>query len=261
MDFLTAIIAGLLQGIFEWLPISSQGNLLGIFSLLGMSVKDALKLAVMLHIGTLLAAIVYFKEDIFEIFISLKEKLLSKKETKNWQLSKFLIVATLATGITAIPSYLFLKQMLGFGISYVLVLLGILLLVTGFLQWFKIARGDGELNLRNGFFTGLGQGFSALPGVSRSGTTTAVLTFVGFEPEKAFRISFLMSIPSILLAEVGIGLIEGFVIDIFAIVALVVAFAIGLASMDLLIKFAKRINFSYFCFFLAILYFGAALIV
>ncbi len=249
MDFLTAIIAGLLQGIFEWLPISSQGNILGIFIWLGSNPQEALRLAVMLHMGTVLAAIIYFRKEIKEI---LKWK---KKEEK--ELGKFVIIATFATIITAIPSYLLLEEFLGTSVALVVLLLAILLVITGLLQLSKKIKGTGELNFKNAIFTGLGQGFSVLPGVSRSGTTTAVLLFTGFTPEKAFRVSFLMSIPAILLAEVGYGIIKGFLFDEFALIALVIAFVVGLISMDLLIKVARKINFAWFCFVLAIIYFIA----
>ena len=247
MDFLTAIIAGLMQGIFEWLPISSQGNILGIFVWLGSNPQSALQLAVMLHIGTLIAAIFYFRKEI--------KKMLSYKTEEDKTLLKFIIIATIATAITAIPCFLVLEEFLGAGVAFVLLLLAILLIITGVIQLMKKKVGDGSLSTKNAILTGLGQGFSVLPGVSRSGTTTSVLLFRGFTPEKAFKISFLMSIPAVLLAEVGYGLIKGFIFNEFALIALIIAFVIGLLSMDLLIKLARKINFAYFCFLLAIIYF------
>jgi len=247
MDLITAIIAGLLQGIFEWLPISSQGNILGIFTLLGSDPKLALQLAVMLHIGTLLSAIVYFRKEIKEM--------LQVKDEESKSLLKFILIATIATVVTAIPSFLILEEFLGTGVALVLLLLAILLVITGLIQLMKKKMGNGELTTKNAILVGLGQGFAVLPGVSRSGTTTAVLLFRGFTPGKAFKISFLMSIPAVLLAEVGYGLLKGFVFNEFAIVALIIAFVLGLLSMDLLIKLAKKINFAYFCFLLAALYF------
>ena len=252
MDFITAIIAGLLQGIFEWLPISSQGNILGIFTLLGSDPKLALQLAVMLHAGTLISAIVYFRKEI--------KNMITIENKKDKQMLKFIIIATLATAITAIPSFLILEEFLGTGVAFVLLLLAILLVITGVLQLTKKKIGNGDLSTKNAILTGLGQGFSVLPGVSRSGTTTSVLLFRGFTPEKAFKVSFIMSIPAVLLAEVGYGLLRGFLFDEFALIALVVAFVIGLLSMDLLIKAARKINFAYFCFVLALVYFVAFLL-
>lgn len=247
MDFLSAIIFGFLQGIFEWLPISSQGNILGILSFLGANPQEALKIAIFLHIGTLLAAILYFKCEIKQI---LKWQ---KKEDK--ELGKFVIISTIATGVTAIPSYLILEELLGYGVAFALILLAILLIITGLLQLKKKnSKGSNELSLKNSILAGLGQGFSVLPGISRSGITTSVLLFRNFDPQEAFRISFLMSIPAVLFAEVGYGLLKGFIFSQWAIVSLIVAFVVGFFSMDLLIKFARKINFAYFCFALAVIY-------
>jgi len=254
MDFITAIVLGLLQGIFEWLPISSQGNILGILVWFGSNPKVALQLAVMLHAGTLLSAIVYFRKELREMLLP-KQNVSETKKKKNSQLLKFLIIATIATAITAIPSFLILEELLGFGIAFVLLLLAVLLLITGLLQLKKKQIGAGKLTWKNGLLAGLGQGFSALPGVSRSGITTSVLLFRGFSGEDAFRISFLMSIPAVFFAEIGYGLLKGFIFNEFSLVALIVAFVIGLVTMDLLIKLVRKINFSWICFVLAIIYF------
>jgi undecaprenyl-diphosphatase len=247
MDFLTAIIAGFLQGIFEWLPISSQGNILGIFTILGSDPKLALQLAVMLHAGTLISAIVYFRKEIKEMMLT--------KTSEDKKMLKFIFIATFATAITAIPSFLILEEFLGTGVAFVLLLLAILLIITGILQLTKKKVGNGELTIKNAILAGLGQGFAVLPGVSRSGTTTSVLLFRGFTPQDAFKISFIMSIPAVLLAEIGYGLIKGFLFDNYALLALFIAFVVGLVSMDLLIKAARKINFAYFCFLLAAIYF------
>jgi len=258
MDFLTAIIAGLMQGIFEWLPISSQGNLLGIFVWLGSNPQEAIRLAVMLHIGTLLAAIVYFRKEIKQMLFTKGQNENEKRENKI--LLTFIIIATLATIITAIPCYFFLEELLGSSVTFILLILTILLIITGTIQLMKKKVGDGKLTTKNAILTGLGQGFSVLPGISRSGTTTSVLLFRGFKPEDAFKISFIMSIPAVFLADVAYGIFKGFIFDEFAILALAIAFVVGLLSMDILIKLAKKINFAYFCFVLAIIYFIAFLL-
>jgi len=253
MDFLTAIIAGLIQGVFEWLPISSQGNILGIFTLLGSNPQSALQLAVMLHIGTLIAAIVYFRKEVREMLFTKGQTENDRKQNKI--LRTFIIIATLATIITAVPCYLVLEDLLGSNVAFVLLILTILLFITGLIQLTKKRVGDGKLTIKNAILTGLGQGFSVLPGVSRSGTTTSVLLFRGFTPENAFKISFIMSIPAVFLADVTYGVFKGFIFDEFAILALIIAFVVGLLSMDILIKLAKKINFAYFCFLLAAVYF------
>ena len=104
---------------------------------------------------------------------------------------QFLIIAVLSTAITAIPVYLLIKQ---FAVNsmYLTLLIGLMLIVTGFLQWKKKSEKEVKENSKNAFLLGLGQEFSVIPGVSRSGITTTVLLFEGFTPEKAFKLSFLL---------------------------------------------------------------------
>lgn len=247
MDLFTAIIAGLLQGIFEWLPISSQGNIMGVFlTFFQTSPEEALKIAILLHTGTLLAAIVYFRKELGQI--------LEYNTKKDKELARFIVLATLATAITAVPLYFVLKQFLSFGVAYVLLAIALLLIVTGFLQLKKKKGKKMKLTDRSALIAGLAQGLSVLPGISRSGVTTSALLFTDATPEQAFRLSFIMSIPAVLIAEIAFGLAEGVYLEGFALVSIVVAFIVGLLSMNVLIKFARKINFSYFCFALAALY-------
>ena len=247
MDLFQSLFLGFLQGVFEWLPISSQGQVAVLaMEFLGITAELALKYAIFLHIGTLISAIIYFRKDILEIL-----------KMKNKEMSKFLGVAVLATVVTAGPSWVFLK-----GISENVFLLtlaiGVFLIITGLLQKFVKRKGDAKLGLKNAVFLGLGQGFAVLPGISRSGITTSVLLFEGFDPEKAFKLSFLLSIPSVFLGELAFGIFEGIVIDLNAVFAVGVAAVVGFVSIDLLLKAAKRINFSIFCIVFGLVYVGLA---
>ncbi len=247
MDFLQAVVLGVLQGVFEWLPVSSQGQTIGIaVGFFGISSAEALKHAVFLHAGTLLAAAIYFRKEIIQIISG------QLSETRN-----FIFVAVPATAVTALPSYLLLKSFL-FSSFALLVLIGLLLLFTGFIQRIKPKGINGELNRKNSVLLGLAQGFSVLPGVSRSGITSSALLLRGFSPEKAFRLSFLLSIPSVFLAEISFGFLEGFSFEFNSLVALAFAFAFGLLSIDLLLKAAKRISFSKFCYAFGLIYLGIA---
>ncbi|PIN98388.1 MAG: hypothetical protein COT90_04590 [Candidatus Diapherotrites archaeon CG10_big_fil_rev_8_21_14_0_10_31_34] len=243
MDLFQAIVLGLLQGITEWLPISSQGNVIiaGI-KLFGLEAEQAFSYSVFLHLGTVLAALIYFRKDIKEII-----------EMKNKNLMQFLIIAVLSTAITAIPVYLLIKQ---FAVNsmYLTLLIGLMLIVTGFLQWKKKSEKEVKENSKNAFLLGLGQGFSVIPGVSRSGITTTVLLFEGFTPEKAFKLSFLLSIPSVLIAEIGFGVMEGIKFEMNLLLSILIAFVVGFFSIKYLIEFSKKVNFSYFCFIIGIFY-------
>ncbi|MFH1544573.1 MAG: undecaprenyl-diphosphate phosphatase [archaeon] len=243
MDLIQAIILGLIQGITEWLPISSQGQVtIAALALFNIPMGKALSYSIFLHIGTLIAAVIYFRKELKEL-IELKEK----------KLRNFLGIAVIASAITAIPSYLLLTNILESGFA-LMIAIALFLIVTGVIQLKAKSGREGEMNKRNALFLGLGQGFSVLPGISRSGVTTSVMLFEGFTPEKAFRLSFLLSIPSVLIAEIGFGLVETIEFELNLIISIIIAAVIGLISMDLFIRAARRINFSLFCFIFAAIY-------
>jgi undecaprenyl-diphosphatase len=255
MDLLASIISGLLQGIFEWLPISSQGNIMAfLLSFFSMAPMDALKISVLLHSGTLMAAIIYFRKEFTQI--------LSMCTREDKEFARFFIVATLSTAITAVPLYFLLKfalsETIGLTIPYLLFAIALMLIFTGFVQLNKKKAGlqshEMKLTDKNALIAGLAQGFSVLPGISRSGTTAAALLFTNANPEQAFKLSFMMSIPAVLFAQIAFGFSEGIYLEGFALVSVLVAFIIGLVSIDFFIKIARKINFSYFCFFLALIY-------
>jgi len=239
MDWIVAIILGVLQGIAEWLPISSQGQVMAFsMALFNTPATEALKYAVWLHIGTLIAATIYFRKTIIEV-LQLKDKKLL-----NW-----LIIATLSTEITAAPLYLFLKHTVSVSqASFVLLLIGILLIITGILQKkVKESTHNKKINTQNAIITGLAQGLAVLPGISRSGTTVAALLLQGFSAEKSFVLSFLMSIPAVLAAELIFGLDEGFALGPFAFLAMLIALVVGYITLEKLIEFAKKASFWKFC--------------
>ena len=137
MDFLQAIILGIIQGITEWLPVSSKGNVSAIAQLMGLPVRDAFSFAVLLHIGTLVAAAVYFRKEIIAL-LKIKDK----------KLTKFIAIALVCTGITALPSYLLLRTILEkesiilFGLTVhtqtIFMMLGLLDILHSLLQVFGL---------------------------------------------------------------------------------------------------------------------------
>jgi len=250
MDLIQAILSGLVQGTIEWLPLSSQGQIMALLLAMGESGKEALKAAVFLHIGTIFAAAYYFRREAFELL-----------QFKNKELGKFLLIALLSSAITGIPLYFLLDAFVeGFNPGLVLALIGALLIAMGLIQMKKKFVKKTSLNNKNAVILGIAQGFAVLPGISRSGATTSALLFEGFEPEKAFRISFLLSIPSVLVADILFGLKEGFPTSPEFFVGIVIAAVVGFASISILLRVAKRINFSKFCIGFGLLYAVLALI-
>jgi len=269
MEIIEFIIIGILQGIFEWLPVSSQGiSVVVLTNFFKVSVQKALDMSIFLHFGTLLAAFVYFFEDIKDLFSKTKVKDLFnfKKNIKfdyATSSSRFIIISVFFTVLIGTPIYFLLrKSITAFQVTTLTIAIGVLLIITGVMQ-IKIKQAEKlipNLKTSNAFFVGIAQGFSAVPGISRSGITTSTMLFQGFNPTNAFKYSFLISIPTILIAELGILLITGFSFNPLILVSILFAFIFGYITIGILMKIAQKLDFSYFCFILGITYILIALI-
>lgn len=245
----TFLILGLLQGLLEWLPISSQGNLvLLMVSLLGLEPSESISLSVYLHAGTGLAALIYFREDVVGI--------LGRDSERKRHLFAFLVVATVTTGIVGLPLFVFARFTSFFG-EALLGLVGVSLVITGLIQRESRERGSqtsGSLRLIDGLYMGLVQGLSAIPGLSRSGLTTSALLLCNYDGEEAYRISFLMSIPAVFAATLGLMFLEG--VPPFQsgfIVAIIASFISALLSIEALLRLARRLRFWSLCVILGVL--------
>ncbi|MBN2517485.1 MAG: undecaprenyl-diphosphate phosphatase [Candidatus Altiarchaeota archaeon] len=239
------LILGVLQGITEWLPISSQGMTILVSQAFGFELSRALDLSIWLHSGTLLAAIVYFRRDLLSILKLEKRELLS-----------FLILSTIITAIIGGPLYLgFSESMEGFPGEIVIGAIGALLIVTGIIQRYAKPKERAVENAgkKDAVIVGLAQGFSALPGISRSGITTSALLFSGFTSNAALKLSFLMSIFAVAAAEVGLQLRGGFTVGSGEFLALLASFGAGILTISLLLKLASRIKFWAFCILIGVL--------
>ncbi|MBU4076640.1 MAG: undecaprenyl-diphosphate phosphatase [Euryarchaeota archaeon] len=180
MDALSYILIGILQGILEWLPVSSKGvEALIMVKFFNKTLSEALVLALWMHTGTLLAALVYYRIEILEILKNLKNYI------KN-------------------PA-------------------------------------------KDSIYLGIAQGFTAIPGLSRSGTTISTLMFRGYSAREALRVSFLVSIPAVFGVEVLLGLLKTSTFDILMIPGIIASFIFGLLTINSLVKLAEKINFGYFC--------------
>jgi len=255
------IIIAILQGLFEWLPISSSGQVMIVsVNFFGIPPEQAFSLSIWMHLGTTLAVLIKLRKD----YIQIIKAILPKKfevdgndiKKRNW-----LIYATIGTAITAIPLYFMFKlgfdatqgDMLTLVISGLLIITGIMLLT--FRSKFGIKTIDTVSDrdiIRDSSISGLIQGIAILPGISRSGFTVSTILFEKYDQDQSLKLSFLMSVP-VALAAIGMDIIfgEGSVfgtIDIFTILIItVVSFIVGYLSMELLLKIARKINFSYFC--------------
>ena len=249
------IIVALLQGLIEWLPISSEGQIvLYINNVIPIPPAQIIALVVWLHLGTTLAVIARYPKTIFQI-ISLKDR----------KLFKLLVIATICTAVTAIPLYFFLIETITSLPGQILnILVGVLLLVTALTLYLPTRKAKEtnqeepaeEVTEKEAVITGLVQGAAVLPGLSRSGTTMSSLLIQKVDKETALRFSFLMSVPAV-LGILALQIMTGAQIpasvtmpDLVILEAIV--FIVGLASIEFLLRLARRVSFWKLCLILAL---------
>jgi undecaprenyl-diphosphatase len=255
VDLLVAVLAGIVQGIVEWLPVSSQGNLAVVLTAVGTDPEVALQLALFLQVGTALSATAYYREEILTTVRTAPGWRLDTAYNTENALTSYVVVACLATGLVGIPLYILavdIASELTGGVFVALV--GVLLVLTGVVQLTSgsVSMGGRELpTLADSLLVGAVQGVAVLPGISRSGVTTSALLFRSYDPPVAFRLSFLLSIPASLgaatLTVAGAGGLPG-ISPTAALVALVVSALVGYAAIALIVRVVDRIPFWQVCF-------------
>lgn len=234
------LILGIIQGILEWIPVSSEGFLVMVGSYFNL--EKLVPLALYLHIGTVTASAFYFKKDLKRLALG-----------KDRELLRFLIISTAFTMMIGGLIYPLLQSNF-LGGEIILGLVGVGLIITGWFLGKKKGSHSGlsEINRRDAILIGLLQGIAIIPGISRSGLTTFGLLARNYKQDIALKISFIMSIPVILAGGIFLH-ISGFEFQPVYLIALISAFLVGLGSISSLIKISKRINFRYFCWFFGVL--------
>jgi len=247
MNLIESTILGVLQGILEWLPVSSEGQtMLVMLNFMQIDPAEAITVAIFLHIGTMFAVLIKFRHE-FVAMLNLDSKLL-----------KVIIIATLSTAITAIPLLIFIKDLLATG-EVANIVIGIMLILTGIMLGIQKRMGNSyrtldEITTRDMVFAGLAQGFSIIPGISRSGTTITVLLMCGIKQELALKLSFIMSVPAVLGAIILFDVRSVTSVSIGdAVIMILSALILGYLTMSILLRFAKRVNFACFCISLGVL--------
>ncbi len=241
---LNAILAGLLQGLLEWLPVSSSGQItLFLAGLFGYSVTEAYGISLFLHFGTLVSAIVFFYRDVLAAIKGLLT-LRFNPITRLW------IFTTLFSLLVGYPIYVLYNRIaVGLNLDIISVLIGVSLVIIGLLLMRTPGSGNKKLDdmtLRDYLFLGIAQGIAVLPGVSRSGVTILVLLLLGFSSWEAVRTSFLASIPVIFIASLFAGLTEGIVLEYTSLLALFSAFIAGIIGIAIMALLSRRLPLYYF---------------
>ena len=263
MKIWESLLYGLLQGIAEFLPISSSGHLALAHGFFGTDTAntDTLAFDVLLHLATLLAVVVMFRKEILLLFkgvFSLLGKLFTGrlwgKRKEPLQFGERLFLMLCLSALPLVPIALISDRVEALGAYRWAV--GLLLVVNGVMLWVSDRLATGRLTLENAgwarpFLIGCVQVFGVLPGISRSGSTITGGRLCGLTREDAVRFSFLMSIPAILGAcvlKLPDFFAEGMTAELAAPCAVgsVTAFVVGLGAIRLLQFFAKKKGFTVF---------------
>lgn len=231
MSFLQAVLSGIVQGVTEFLPISSSGHLVILHKLIGLE-EPQIVFDIFLHLGTLTAIIIVFRKDIAEIFTI-------KKNT-----GLFILIGTASTAAFVL--------LFGKGIEPLfgnVKIVGIMLMVTGawliFGNFFRY--GSGGLTGLKALLIGLAQGIATIPGISRSGATISTGLFLGLQGQAAARFSFLLAIPAIVAAfllKAGDVALDGFRANY--ITGFIVSCIVSVLALKLLLRLVYKGRFHLF---------------
>ena len=205
MDYLHTIIMGIMQGLTEFLPVSSSGHIVltsVIYKLItgqdfSVATDEEVFFDIMLHIGTLIAVCIYFRKEIVSVlkalFTSIKTKSFNNYKS---MLGIYIIVSTFFTGIIGVFIKDTCEKLLTMPVivGCALIVTGLILLGSEFL-FQRAAKKITTVGIKEAILIGIAQGFAALPGISRSGSTIATAIAFGVDRTNAARYSFLISIP------------------------------------------------------------------
>lgn len=242
--FLALFFLGLIQGLTEFLPVSSSGHLVLFSQIFG--IEESLFISILLHVATLLSIVVVFYKDIWQMI----RHPLSKQ-------TMMLVVATIPTCLIVLVLMPLIKQSFAGGFLPICFLISaILLLVSEMLSKNKVCT---KMNYKTAFFMGVAQGFAVFPGISRSGTTISAGLMSGGQKEEVAKFSFLMSVPIVFLSlimeiyEIIVGKVALEIQVLPTIVSFITAFVVGIVSIRLMIKLTVKSNLKWFSVYLVII--------
>lgn len=254
MDYLIALILGIVQGLTEFLPVSSSGHLeiaKEIFNT-DYEAKESLLMTVVLHFATALSTIFIFRNDILKIFLGL----FSKTDLREKKFAIKIIISMVPAAIVGV----FFDDIIESFFNGQLILVGTMLILTGFLLFLadKAKESNNQISLSNSFIIGIAQAIAILPGISRSGATIAISVLLGIDKTNSAKFSFLMVVP-LIFGKVLKDLFSGDILsESFSFgplfLGFISAFITGLFAckwMISLVKASKLKYFSFYCFLVA----------
>jgi len=254
-------VLGIVQGISEWLPISSKTQIIIVSTyLLKLSFNQAYAFGLFMEIGTVFASVIYFRKEV----VLMTKAIFGKGTREGRLLLKYVLISTIITGILGSALYLIVENsstQVTYNVGLPMIVVGLVLIVDAlFIKYSRSKysrnenrRGVEQLGLKDYVVVGIAQGIAALPGVSRSGATTSALLLLNMETDEAFRLSFINMIPAtigaILLtwiaskSAISAGIAS---IGVFGLViAIAIATVISLLLIGFLLGIAKKSSIIY----------------
>jgi undecaprenyl-diphosphatase len=245
---LAGVTLGVVQGVSEWLPVSSKTQIILVSTFVfGLTFSQGYTLGLFLEFGTFFAAVVYFWKELVLVF----KAIVGKGGPLGRLMLKYLLIVTVITGIMGVAIYKAVESLdLGRAVGLPMVALGIILIADGlFIRYSRARKSPSkvlkDLSLKELLLIGFAQGLSAFPGVSRSGTTVSTMLVLGTDAKESFRLSFLALIPAslgatlvtVLFSSTPVVTGSGALSLPVIVVALLVAFLVG----SLMIRWLLRV--------------------
>lgn len=252
MSFFEAVILGIIQGLTEFLPVSSSGHLELAKAIFGDDSipQESLTFTVILHFATALSTIIVFRKDVWQII----KGLLQFKVNEEFVFALKIIVSMIPATLIG----LFFEEEISSLFSENILMVGFMLLITAGLLLFadRAKNTDKSVTYRSAFLIGIAQAIAILPGISRSGATISTSVLLGIDRTKAARFSFLMVVP-LIFGKVAKDLMGGeidFSGEKFSVMAagFMAAFLAGLFACNWMIALVKRSKLTYFSVYCAI---------
>ena len=240
---LVDLLLGVVQGLTEWLPVSSEGVVTAVRDMLvDSSLGESIFYSLWLHLGTVLSVLVAFRKELFSLA---QEALADPKHPS--PLLWYLLLSTFVSALIGLPLLITIEEgstRLG---ALAMAFVGVFMLLTGTLQFRRKVegeRGRDRVGPKDAILAGAAQGLAVLPGLSRSGLTVSVLLSRGIHRREALVLSFLMSIPASLGAGLYSGVEQGLLTSKGPLLAGLVAGIVGFVSIRALLSVADRISFA-----------------
>ena len=246
MSYLEAIVLGVIQGLTEFLPISSSGHLEIVKAFFGnhLETEESFFLTILLHIATALSTVVVFKKEILEIL----KGLLQFNQNDSTSFSLKIILSMIPAALVGLFFQNDIEQLF----SQNLILVGLMLLITSLILFLadKARVTNKEVSSLNAIILGIVQAIAILPGISRSGSTIATAVILGIDREKAARFSFLMVVPLIFGSMAKTISDSNLVIQKIELIPLLLsffsAFVTGIIACKWMIRLVKKSQLKYF---------------